>query len=303
MNDSVQTSGQAVKPVAVVLGGKTGLLGQALVHVLVQAGYTVHAFGRLLPPPFPEQADMLSLSVLEDLILPLNPALVFNTIAYTAVDQAEDEPEKACELNRNFPATLVRALQNTATHLFHYSTDFVFNGKKRTPYTERDATDPLCVYGKSKLAGEAPFLFLPAHSPLKTCVIRTAWLFGPGKKNFVASILAAAEKGDVRVVHDQVGSPTYTPDLAAYSLALAKVGATGRVHVANAGQASWCELASEAISLRNISHQVAPIRSDEWPQKAMRPAFSVLDTGRFTELTGIHPRPWPQALREYLFKV
>lgn len=281
---------------ALVLGGKTGLLGQALMGALDAAGCQATALGR-------KDGDICHPDFLQEHVAKLNPDFIFNTIAYTAVDLAEDHEEEADALNRAFPLMLGRLVRDTKIHLVHYSTDFVFNGKKNQPYEENDATAPLCVYGATKLAGEQALLGLN----LPNCtIVRTAWLFGPGRKNFISVILAkAAENSSIHVVHDQIGSPTYSVDLAQYSVALAKVRPQGLVHVVNSGQASWCELASEAVSQSGVGQSgllcsVDPITSAQWPQKAIRPAFSPLSTKRFTELTGITPRPWPQALREYL---
>ncbi len=173
---------------------------------------------------------------LENALSRLNPDYIFNGIAYTAVDQAESEKEKACALNRAFPALLGGMTRGSRAHLIHYSTDFVFNGKKRTPYVEEDPTDPLNVYGASKLAGEQA---LTALDMPNCCVVRTAWLFGPGRRNFVSVMLDLARREDTKaaitVVHDQVGSPTYTGDLAAISMALAVKRASGIIHAVNAG--------------------------------------------------------------------
>lgn len=281
----------AAPPTALVLGGATGMLGQALTKAAAARGWTVHTLGRCDGP-------VTSPAFLEDRLSDLAPDYVFNALAYTAVDDAEDHADEAFGLNRTFPALLGRLVRGSSTRLIHYSTDFVFNGRKKTPYQESDPADPLCVYGASKLAGEQALA-----GQENCCVIRTAWLFGPGRRNFVDTILrAAAANPRLTVVHDQIGSPTYTADLAAMSLALALTDAEGVVHAVNAGQASWCELASEAISLANLEASVQPIPSDQWPQKARRPAYSVLSTARLTELTGYTPRPWPQALRDYVFQ-
>ncbi|MCL1939614.1 MAG: dTDP-4-dehydrorhamnose reductase [Desulfovibrionaceae bacterium] len=282
---------------ALVLGGKTGLVGQALAEVLRASGWDVAAPGREeLDVAAPDAAGRL-----EALIDSSEPSCVFNTIAYTKVDAAEDEPEAATLLNRTLPATLGRIMKTRPCTLVHFSTDFVFDGKKRTPYTPQDPTAPLCVYGKTKLAGEEALLSFDLPHCL---IIRTAWLFGPGRKNFVSTILQACkEKRIVNVVHDQIGSPTYTPDLAQYTLKLVESGASGIFHIVNNGQASWCELAGEAVSLAQAECMVNPIPSSEYPQKARRPAYSVLDCDDLARLTGIMPRPWPQALREYIFKI
>lgn len=276
---------------AIVLGGATGLLGQALRETLLAQGWTVHA-------PKRNELDLFNRAAVEAYCSSTRATVLFNTVAYTGVDQAEDEPEAADRLNRQLPFVLGQAAQTLGLYLVHYSTDFVFNGKKHTAYTPEDLTDPLSVYGRTKLHGERELQNLGLSHLL---IIRTAWLFGPHKTNFVRRILElAATRPELGIVHDQVGSPTFTLDLAAYSLALVERQATGIFHVANAGQASWCELAAEAVQCADIHCQVRPITSAQYPQKAVRPAFSVLDISKFRSVTGISPRPWITALREFI---
>lgn len=282
----------AVEQSAVVLGGRTGLLGQAMCRCLALAGWRVTPLGR-------DDLDLFDQNQVAAFIAGQTPDVVFNTIAYTQVDKAEDEPDEAFRVNEKLPALLGRVLKNSRARLVHYSTDFVFDGQKQTPYLPEDSTGPLCVYGKSKLAGEQVLLGLGLEG---LCIIRTAWLFGPGRTNFVAKILdLAGQRESLNVVHDQIGSPTYTPDLAAYSLELVATGGQGVFHLVNTGSASWCELASEAVKAMGLSCIVNPIASVEYPQKAQRPAYSVLDTERFTHLTGTKPRSWLHGLREYVF--
>ena len=281
---------------ALVLGGATGLVGQALMEALRESAWAPRAVTRAeLDLRAPDAADKL-----KALIDSTEPACVFNAVAYTQVDAAEDDPEAATLLNRTLPAMLGRLVKTRGCGLVHFSTDFVFNGKKKQPYTTEDETDPLCVYGATKLAGEEALLALNLPNCL---IIRTAWLFGPGRKNFVSTILRLCqEKKCINVVHDQVGSPTYTADLAQYTLKLVEAGAAGLFHIVNSGQASWCELASEAVQLAQVECNVTPVPSSAFPQKAMRPAYSVLNCDDLARITGISPRPWPQALREYIFK-
>ncbi len=277
---------------AVVLGGKTGLLGQSLAAVLTARGWTVHAPGRA-------DLDLFDRPAVEAYLAAAQANVLFNTVAYTKVDQAEDEPAEAARLNRQLPLILGKAVHATGTALVHYSTDFVFNGKKTSPYTTEDPTDPRSVYGQTKLQGERELLAL--NLP-KLLIIRTSWLFGPCKINFVTRILELAQtRPELSVVHDQVGSPSYTPDLAVNSLALLESGASGLFHLANSGRASWCELATEAVQCADLPCRIKPITSAEYPQKACRPAYSVLDLSAFTAATGLTPRPWVQALREFLF--
>lgn len=277
---------------ALVLGGQTGLLGQALVRVLTSNGLTVHTLGR-------KDGDLQNRDFLHAQLEKLQPDILFNTIGYTQVDKAEEDKAEALLWNRTLPDSLGRLVKGSPTHLVHFSTDFVFSGNKRTSYLETDCTKPMSVYGSSKLEGEQALLQLNLPN---CCIIRTAWLFGPGRKNFITTILEACRKRDtISVVHDQTGSPTYTPDLAHWSLLLAQQKAAGIFHAANAGTATWCELACEAVTLSERHCRVDPIASSQWPQPAARPAYSVLNTDKLTQATGIKPRPWPQALREYIY--
>ncbi len=276
-----------------VLGGRHGLLGQSLVRVLQAKEGEVAVHGR-------EDADVLNFSALEDYLAQQNPDVVFNTIAYTAVDNAEDDKENAYRLNKDLPCALGKMSVKLGFKLVHYSTDFVFDGRGTEPYTLSDEPNPLSVYGASKLAGENALLRAGAEG---VYIIRTAWLFGPGKKNFVQTILnLARERNQLKVIHDQIGSPTYTPDLAKYSCALIEKGVHGIYHIVNSGQASWCELAAEAVNMAGMNCNILAIPTSEFPLKAVRPGFSVLNTDKFTARTGISPRPWIQALREYVFE-
>ena len=280
---------------ALVLGGKTGLVGQTLTKLLHDSGWNVVSAGR-------QDVDFLdprSADRIAALIDETEPSFVFNAVAYTDVDKAEQDEENATLLNRTLPSMLARLLKNRPSRLVHYSTDFVFNGKKQTPYTTEDPVEPLSVYGKTKLAGEEAVqaMDLPGY-----LIIRSAWLFGPGRSNFVSRILDLARgRKELGVIHDQVGSPTYAPDLAAYTLKLIESGVSGLFHIVNSGQASKCELADEAVDLAQIECVINPISSAEYPQKAVRPAYSVLDCSGLVRATGITPRPWPQALREYIY--
>ncbi len=277
---------------AIILGGKTGLLGQPLTEKLQEQKITTIPLSR-------NDFDPLNEKSLTALLEREEPDLIFNTIAYTMVDQAEDEENNAHLLNTTFPATLGRLAKTYNCKLIHFSTDFVFDGKSDSPYTEEDKTNPQSVYGETKLAGEDQ---LHEQGYENILIIRTAWLFGPHKTNFVHKILnLARERESLTIVHDQSGSPTYTPDLAEYTIELLKNKATGIFNVVNSGKASWCELATEAINCSAINCRVDPVPTSAYPTKATRPPYSVLDTSKMTELTGIIPRPWVQALRDYIY--
>ena len=277
---------------ALVLGGANGLLGQALVRALADAGAEPLALSST-------DVDYDDEDALAALLDRESPALVINAVAYTQVDQAEDDAKEADALNRVLPKRLVRLCRARNLLLVHFSTDFVFSGQGDAPYRPDDDTGPVSVYGETKLAGEQAVL---AEYPGGALVVRTSWLFGPGRTNFVHKILGLARERDrLTVVHDQCGSPSYTPDLAAGTLALVRADARGVFHLANAGEASWCELATEAVRAAGLPCRVEPVPTSAYPTKAQRPAYSVLDLSDFTSATGITPRPWPQAVRDYVF--
>ncbi len=285
-------SGAASAGRAIVLGGKTGLLGRPLVAALEKAGFVAWGTTRSELNPFDDDAMARALDSFA-------ATHVFNTIAYTAVDAAEDDAPEAYRLNRDLPTLLAKACARTEALFVHYSTDFVFDGTKGSPYVEEDPPSPQSVYGASKLAGE---LAIQEAGLANHQILRTAWLYGPGKKNFVSTILGlAASRPELRVVADQIGSPTYTLDLAGWSADLALSGRTGLFHAVGSGRASWCELAAEAVAAAGHECRVIPIASSEYPQKATRPAYSVLSTAKLAGAIGREPRPWIASVREYVY--
>ncbi|MFA6810868.1 MAG: dTDP-4-dehydrorhamnose reductase [Desulfoplanes sp.] len=277
---------------ALVLGGKTGFLGQALAQVLTAQGWEIIC-------PDRNDLDVFNQNDMDRYLETHRPSHIFNTIGYTQVDTAEEDQNQAILLNKTLPVLLARLARQRGLYFIHYSTDFVFDGKKTTPYLVEDSTSPLNIYGQSKRDGEQGILALGWE---KTLIIRTAWLFGPFKTNFVDRIIELAQERDsLGIVHDQIGSPTFTMDLACHTLELIKRNAKGIYHITNSGHASWCELAAEAIACAGVPCHVKAIASKDYPQKAVRPAYSVLDCSAFIQKTGITPRPWVQALRAYLF--
>ncbi|MDR1124893.1 MAG: dTDP-4-dehydrorhamnose reductase [Deltaproteobacteria bacterium] len=279
---------------ALVLGGKRGMLGAALAKALQAKGWEVTALDGSDIDYFSSNLS----DVLAEAVDRLAPNCVFNAAGYTDVEKAEQEPEEAAALNRSLPAALGRALRERPARLVHYSTDFVFDGRKKTPYTIDDLPNPISVYGRTKYEGEQAILSLGLA---RFCIIRTAWLYGFGKKNFVSKILdICREKKNIAVVYDQIGSPTYAADLAKHSVELVELGGNGLFHIVNSGQANWSELASEAVNYLQMECQITPVTAQEFASKVQRPAYSVLDCTSFTQSTSVTPRPWPQALREYL---
>ena len=180
----------------------------------------------------------------------------------------------------------------------HFSTDFVFKGDKKTPYSIHDEQNSSSVYGTSKAEGEHN---LPKLGYELTLIIRISWLFGPGRANFVEKILGLSETREtLTVVDDQTGSPSYAPDIATNTLALLEHDATGIYHLANSGETTWCGLATAAVNLAGTDCSVEPVPTSAYPTKAVRPAYSVLDLSRFIQTTGITPRKWEDALKDYV---
>jgi len=276
---------------ALVLGGKNGLLGRAVAAALDRAGVAV-------VPLSGADVDIFDAEALHDLVDAHDPDCLVNAVAYTQVDRAEDEPEAAYRLNASLPALLGVLADERGLRLVHYSTDFVFDGVKLVPYLPGDAASPLSVYGASKLAGEQALLDL---APEGLLILRTAWLFGPGKMNFVRRMLdLAAERPELKVVDDQHGSPTYTPDLAEMTVDLLRAGASGLFHAVNTGEATWHSLAAEALRLAGLATPVLPIATRDYPVKAVRPPYSVLDVSDLARATGRRPRHWKEALADYV---
>ena len=232
------------------------------------------------------------------------PDLVINAAAYTAVDQAEAEPEQAFRINAAAAGEIAEAAAGIGAALFQLSTDYVFDGRSHGPIAEDAPTGPLNLYGASKLAGEAAVRAAnPAH-----LIIRTAWVFSPYARNFVTTLVAAAEQGkQLTVVDDQFGSPTSALDLADALLAVADriaaktAPALGRTfHFAGVGPTSWFGLAQAIMDELELqgraTAEVLPIPSAQWPSKAVRPAYSALDSTRFTKEFGIPAPQWRDSL-------
>jgi dTDP-4-dehydrorhamnose reductase len=222
--------------------------------------------------------------------------VLLNSAAYTNVEAAEDSAELAYLVNSHGPALLAREARAQGLAFAHVSTDFVFDGHKHGAYTEDDDTNPLSVYGASKLAGE---IAVEQEYP-EAIIARTAWVFGPGGANFPVKIVAAARtRQKLSVVTDEVGSPTYTLDLATGVLGLVAAGASGLYHLAGAGDCSRYELAQRVLQLAGLGGvEVEPVTSDAFPMKAARPLNSVLDCSKAAAL-GVTMPEWPDALARF----
>lgn len=241
--------------------------------------------------------DIADLAAVEEFISGARPELVINAAAYTDVEGAEDNPAAAFRVNETGAANVARTSARHGAAVVYYSTDFVFDGLKNAPYVPEDAPGPGSVYAESKLAGE----HATREANERHCIIRTAWLYGPGGNNFVEKIIRAAEtRRELKVVQDEIGSPTYTYDLAEATAALASQGAAGVYHVVNGGQCSRYEFAINIISLAGLEASVAPCLAADFPVKARRPAYSVMSNEKYERDTGRKMRPWDAALADYV---
>jgi len=237
------------------------------------------------------------------------PELILNAAAYTRVDDAEANEETALRVNATGPENLGIAAAAVGARVVHVSTDYVFDGRADTPYPEDAPTAPQGAYGRTKLAGEKQLL---AACPGAAIVVRTSWLFGENGPNFVRTMMRLmADKEELRVVADQKGRPTYTGDLADALLALSGVTATkpapaGVYHFANAGEVTWHAFTlaiRDALSRHGFPlkvERIVPVTTAEFPRPAPRPAYSVLDTQKLERVLGKAPRPFEEALEEYV---
>ena len=278
--------------------GTTGQVGREILRQAPAHGVALTALSRA-------EADLADPEAAARHVRDLAPDLVILAAAYTAVDQAESEPGLAHEINGEAPAAIAAACAAAGAALVHFSTDYVFDGRKPEPYVEDDATNPLNVYGASKLSGERMAL---AASP-RTTVLRTSWVVSAHGKNFVKTMLRLGREGQpLRVVDDQFGRPTSAADLAGFvlaqapRLAAAKAGdpVFGLFHFANAGETTWRGFAQGTLDLAlgAAAPVVAPIATAERPAPAERPLHGTLGTGKLERTFGYAPRPWRDAVGE-----
>lgn len=233
------------------------------------------------------------------------PDLIINAAAYTAVDRAEQAPEAAAQINHHAVQHLADAATALGARLVHVSTDFVFDGMHHRPYRIDDSPRPLSVYGATKWAGEQAALSAP-----KSLIVRTAWVYGADGANFVKTMLRLmAERDEVRVVADQIGTPTHAVSLARAIWALAGQGVAGIAHVTDAGVASWYDFAQAiqdeavAIGLLDRVVPIVPIATEDYPTPAIRPAFSVLDKTATWALLGVPAAHWRAELGQMLHQL
>jgi dTDP-4-dehydrorhamnose reductase len=268
--------------------GGAGMLGQAVAAAATRLGHDVIALPRA-------DLDITDADHVRRVIAAAEPRAVVNCAAWTDVDGAETAEAAATEINGAGAGNVARAAVQNGARVVHVSTDYVFDGTKRTPWVESDPVAPLGAYGRSKLVGEQEV----AAADGEHAIVRSAWLFGAGGRNFVDTMLALAhERDEVSVVTDQVGCPTWTGHLAEALVELAeRRGDVGVFHAAAAGACSWYELAVEVFARAGVRCRVLPTTAERFARPAPRPAYSVLETER--EARPILP-PWQDGVAAYL---
>jgi dTDP-4-dehydrorhamnose reductase len=268
--------------------GAGGMLGQALSACLQSRGHNVVSVPK-------ERLDVTNYTQCLEVIEDQEPDLIIHCGAYTKVDQAESEPNLAYHINGYGTENLAVACNIFETPMLYFSSDYVFDGEQNQPYTPWDATRPISIYGKSKLAGEKA---VQRHLQ-RFYIVRTSWLYGPNGKNFVDTISSMAnDRKTLRVVSDQIGSPTCTLSLSETVADLIVTGRWGVYHGTDDGVTSWYEFAKEI--LRDRDNEVIPIATSEMPRPATRPKYSVLDKTTLINTIGRELPPWQESLKTYM---
>ncbi len=276
----------------ILVTGANGQLGLSLRKIA--GGHPQHTFTYTDLP----EADITSRESIEGLVTEHGIELIVNCAAYTAVDKAESDPDTAHRINAEGPRVLARIARARDLKLIHVSTDYVFTGEGCHPLHEEDLAGPTGVYGRTKFEGELAV----REEGCDAAVVRTAWLYSEFGANFVKTMLRlGAERETLSVVYDQVGTPTYAPDLAEALLAIAEDGIRGYevYHYSNEGVASWYDFAREIFTLAGLPVQLEPIESREYPTPARRPAYSVLSKTKIKALGAKVPY-WKDSLKTCL---
>jgi dTDP-4-dehydrorhamnose reductase len=272
-----------------VITGAAGMLGQDLAAAASGAGHEVAAFPRA-------ELDIVDGHAVAQAVGGARPDVVVNCAAWSDVDGAEEDEDGAMLVNRVGAGNVARAAAAAGAWTVHVSSDYVFDGFKRWPYTESDAVGPLSSYGRSKLAGERE---VAAEASERHTIVRSSWLFGTGGRCFPATILRLArERDELTVVDDQIGCPTFSGHLASALVYLAarEPAPVGVLHVAGGGICSWYEFAREIVAVSGVRCEVRPCATADVPRPARRPAYSVLRSER-----GASVLPdWPRGLAEYM---
>jgi len=301
----------------ILLTGKTGQVGSELFRLLPRLGEVV--------APARHELDLLDTNSIRRAVREIRPEFIVNAAAYTAVDAAESQEADAHAINANAPAVFAEEAKKIGAEVVHYSTDYVFDGLKRTPYEETDITAPISVYGKTKLAGEQAIIL----SGVPHLIFRTAWVYARQGRNFLLTILRlATEKKELRIVRDQFGAPTWSQEIAVATVKiLAQITnrsstaspvpqVSGIYHLTAGGETTWydfaCAILEEAACISPeipwfaeatkrrpiIANRILPITTAEYPTPASRPACSVLSNSRLNQTFGFHLPDWRTQLAE-----
>ncbi len=274
----------------VMITGAGGQLGQEMTKQAATRGYDTIPFTS-------RELDITVAGAVRGAILRHRPDAVINCAAYNAVDQAERDWKRAFLVNGLAVRNLALAAHEAGAVLVHYSTDYVFDGLSPRPYTIADRPNPLSRYGESKLLGEQA---VRDHSR-RYFLIRTSWVFGPGNTNFAQKVIEWSRQNDrLKIVDDQVSSPTCTRDLADATFGLLETGQFGLYHLTNGGSCSRYEWAKYILDATGWKGVLLPAKSEEFPTPALRPAYSVLDNFGAAEVRGQELPPWEDATRAYL---
>lgn len=280
----------------ILVTGASGQLGQALRSIAGEYGDIDFRFADS------SEADITNLDQLRTLFDTVSPDFCINAAAYTAVDKAETDPKTAEAINVMGAANLASVCLSRNCTLIHVSTDFVFDGTSRTPYKEEDTANPQGVYGQTKRDGELEIQKILQHH----FIVRTSWVYSEFGHNFMKTMLRlAAERDEVNVVSDQIGTPTYAVDLAKALVDIAVSGKTvyGIYNFSNEGTASWYDFAREIFDRTGASVQLNAIPTTSFPTPAKRPAYSVLDKSRIKSVFNLEIRAWNDALAEALSRL
>ncbi len=279
--------------------GAGGMAGSMIAEKAVARGWECVALTR-------SELDITDATQVDGAIATSRPDVVINAAAYTAVDDAESNVAEAMSVNGAGAGNVAQAAARHDAALIHISTDYVFDGSASKPYKPDDSVSPINTYGESKLAGEIAVRDEAARS----AIIRTSWIYSHHGKNFLRTMLRlAGERDELKVVTDQIGSPTSASDLADALLSAADAMhanalLAGTFHFSNSGTATWYDLARAIFEIRGgIAPRIVAVQSAQYPTAARRPRWSVLDTTTFTETFGITPRPWKDALAETMRRV
>jgi dTDP-4-dehydrorhamnose reductase len=277
----------------IILLGAKGQLGKEFGNFLLgKEDVELYSFSH-------NELDILDLQKLVDKFQEISPNVVINCAAYTKVDQAEKEQTLAYQVNAIGAKNVSFASFKINAKVIYFSTDYVFDGIKGAPYNEFDKPNPISVYGKSKLLGET---YTKEHNP-NHLILRISWLYGINGSNFVKTIIKLSkEKSELRVVNDQVGTPTYTFDVVKQAWRLIQEDSVGLYHSANFGQTTWFEFAKRIIEKLDLNSKVVPIKTEEFPSLAKRPKFSVLENYLLELENENIMRKWEEAFDEFVEK-